>query len=280
MSAFYNLAKMTVSSGTTGTLTLGAAVSSFLTFADAGAVDGETISYLIIDGANREVGRATYNSTGPTISGRTVIRSTNAGSPISATTNAVVGIAPVAEDLRPFSTGDLKATLKTTADTDWVMMNDGHIGDASSGSGTRANADTKALFVLLYAFADADVPLFTSSGVGTTRGAQGSAATAFAAHCRMSLPKSLGRALAISGAGSGLTSRTIASVAGAETETPTLSKTASHFHPLLNDANAGVGVNQFSYAGSDNGQSTGAVGGGTPLSIVDPRVHFNLMVKL
>ena len=48
-----------------------------------------------------------------------------------------------------FTTGDVKTTLKTTADAGWVMMNDGTIGDASSGGTTRANADTQALFGLL-----------------------------------------------------------------------------------------------------------------------------------
>ena len=48
------------------------------------------------------------------------------------------------------STGDGKITLKTTADPGWIMCNDGTIGSATSGSSTRANADTQALFTLLF----------------------------------------------------------------------------------------------------------------------------------
>ena len=49
-----------------------------------------------------------------------------------------------------FTTGDVKQTFKTVADAGWVMMNDGSIGDGSSGAMTRANPDTQALFTLLW----------------------------------------------------------------------------------------------------------------------------------
>jgi len=50
-----------------------------------------------------------------------------------------------------FTTGDAKLTFKSVPDTGWVFMNDGTIGDASSGATTRANADTSNLFSLLWA---------------------------------------------------------------------------------------------------------------------------------
>src|SRR6185312_1389325 len=49
-----------------------------------------------------------------------------------------------------WSTGDFKLTMKTTADTGWVLMNDGSIGDASSGASNRANADTADLFEFMW----------------------------------------------------------------------------------------------------------------------------------
>jgi hypothetical protein len=49
-----------------------------------------------------------------------------------------------------FSTGDVKLTIKTSADTGWVMMIDRSIGNASSGGTERANADTEDLFTLLW----------------------------------------------------------------------------------------------------------------------------------
>ena len=43
-----------------------------------------------------------------------------------------------------FTTGDVKQTFKTIADPGWVMMNDGSIGDGSSGATTRANPDMRS----------------------------------------------------------------------------------------------------------------------------------------
>jgi microcystin-dependent protein len=119
-----------------------------------------------------------------------------------------------------FTTGDVKTTLKTVADAGWVMMNDGTIGDASSGATTRANTDTQALFTLLWAnVSNGNCPV--SSGRGA------SAAADFAAHKTIALPKMLGRALASAGAGSGLTSRALAQTVGEETHTLTAAEQAS-----------------------------------------------------
>src|SRR3972149_2730731 len=49
-----------------------------------------------------------------------------------------------------WSTGDVKLTLKTTADGGWVLMDDKTIGNAASGGTGRANADTVDLFTLLW----------------------------------------------------------------------------------------------------------------------------------
>jgi hypothetical protein len=85
-----------------------------------------------------------------------------------------------------FSTGDTKTTFKTVADTGWIMLNDGTFGSATSGSSTRANADTLALFTLFFNnIADADAPLLTSGGGATTRAAQVSASAAWAARWRI-----------------------------------------------------------------------------------------------
>jgi len=70
-----------------------------------------------------------------------------------------------------WATGDIKLTYKSVADDGWIMMDDGSIGDATSGGTTRANADTLGLFTLFYAspFTDATAPIQTSSGAATTR---------------------------------------------------------------------------------------------------------------
>jgi hypothetical protein len=168
------------------------------------------------------------------------------------------------------------------ADAGFVMMNDGSIGDAASGSTTRANADTVNLFTLFYNnCADADVPVQTSTGAATTRAAQGTANVAFNAHCRMVLPKALGRDLAVAGAGVGLTSRALGSNAGAETHTQTLGELVAHAHPV-NIGGSGIGYNNGTGSSQPDAvaSTTGAAGSGNPMAILSPRMHLNIMVCL
>lgn len=98
MSKLYNLAKMTTSTVGTGTITLGSAVSGFLTFDLAGVQDGDVITYGIYDGVNSEVGRGTYSSSGTTLARTTVIKSTNNDNAIDLTGDALVFITAIAED--------------------------------------------------------------------------------------------------------------------------------------------------------------------------------------
>lgn len=121
--------------------------------------------------------------------------------------------------INSISTGVVWLTLASSAPTGWLMFNDGTMGSAASGA-TSANVANLALFNILFAspFTDSTCPLLTSTGSGTTRAAQGSAAAAWAANCRMSLPKTLGRALAVAGSGSGLTTRVLGSTVGGETQ--------------------------------------------------------------
>jgi hypothetical protein len=92
----YDLARMSTATTGTGTMTLGSAVSGFLSFAGAGVQDGETVWYAIRDGASSEVGTGVYTSVGTTLS-RTVIKSTNADNAISLSGSAEVFITSIAE---------------------------------------------------------------------------------------------------------------------------------------------------------------------------------------
>lgn len=99
-----------------------------------------------------------------------------------------------------FSTGDAKLTFKTTADAGWVLSNDGTIGSATSGATTRANADTEALYTLLWNnITDQWCPVYDSGGAKVARGAN--AAADFAANRRLRLSRTLGRAIAVAGLG-------------------------------------------------------------------------------
>jgi hypothetical protein len=93
----YNLARMMTPTAGTGTITLGAAVSGFLSFAAAGVANGETVTYAINDGVNSEIGRGVYSSAGPTLT-RSVLKSTNADNPISLSGSAQVFITAAKED--------------------------------------------------------------------------------------------------------------------------------------------------------------------------------------
>jgi hypothetical protein len=204
---------------------------------------------------------------------------------------------PVFTEGSSATTGDLKPTHKTVADPSWIMWADGSIGDATSGALIRANADTLALFSLYYNhYTAAECPLQTSSGVATTRAAQGTEAAAFAAHCRMFVPVGVGRSLSIAGAGSGLTARTLGGADGAESITLTEANL-----PL---AEIGVhdGSNYFKLLGLGSGAQAGYFGRpltefpnafglgqapailrngvSLPKSVINPRSYLNVMIKL
>lgn len=98
MASLYNLARMTTATTGTGTITLGSAVSGFLSFAGAGVSNGQTITYAIRDGVNSEIGRGVYTSSGTTLT-RTVLKSTNSNTAINLSGSAEVFITPAAEDI-------------------------------------------------------------------------------------------------------------------------------------------------------------------------------------
>lgn len=177
-----------------------------------------------------------------------------------------------------FTTGDIKLTLKTVADTGWVMFDDGTIGNAASGATTRANADTEALFTLLWTNVSN-----TYAAVSGGRGA--SAAADYAANKTIALTKMLGRALGIAGAGSGLTSRALGFTVGTEThqlleaEMPSHNHTVTAWNGTSGSDGASVTIARWS-AGTANNQTTSSKGSGTAHNNMQPTTFLNAMVKL
>ena len=195
-----------------------------------------------------------------------------------------------------FSTGDVKLTLKTTADSGWVLMDDKTIGNAASGATGRANADTVDLFTLLWNnTADAQC------AVSTGRGAN--AAADYAANKTIALPKALGRALATYGAGSGLTSRVLALTTGVETHPLITAELASHTHTgttggqsaththagVLTSSGSQVGAattgGDIGSTGNASGDhthtiTTDATGSGTAHQNMQPTLFLSTMIKL
>lgn len=93
----YDLAKMTTATTGTGTITLDAAASGFLSFAAAGVQSGETVRYGIRDGVHSEIGYGVYTASGTTLT-RTVTSSTNSNTAINLSGSALVFICASAID--------------------------------------------------------------------------------------------------------------------------------------------------------------------------------------
>lgn len=137
--AVYNLGRMTTTTTGTGTITLGAAVSGYLSFAGAGVSDGDTVHYGISDGANSEMGTGTYTASGTTLT-RTVEDSTNAGAAISLSGSAEVFITPTAAALLFKDTADqtISGGARVTSLSD---------GTKSSGTYTPDPGDRPLIYI-------------------------------------------------------------------------------------------------------------------------------------
>lgn len=200
------------------------------------------------------------------------------------------------------TTGDVKSTFKTSADPGWLMLDDTTMGSASSGASS-ASANNQALFTTLFnSTSDTACPLLTSTGSATTRAGQGTAAAAWSANCRMTLPKALGRSLAAAGAGSGLTSRPLASITGAETVVLGTANLPA-YTPSGSIANGAISISHNAITGSTTtggggfpaGANSGATisasqgastfsgnaqgGSSTPFGIMQPSFFTNFMIK-
>lgn len=135
MATLANLARMTTATAGTGTITLGSAASGYLTFAQAGITDGQTVSYGIADGSSsREVGRGVYTSSGTTLT-RSVLRSTNSNNAINLSGTAEVFITALAEDLNAGTKEALATEIMADTPTAYWKCDDSGSTLADSGGG-------------------------------------------------------------------------------------------------------------------------------------------------
>lgn len=186
-----------------------------------------------------------------------------------------------------WTTGDVKLTYKSVADSGWVMMNDGSIGNTASGATTRANADTYDLFMLMWNYSDCVVQ--TQAGIESTKT---TAIQDWSANKRLVLPRTTGRALAGAGQGEGLSVRNPGSSVGEENHTLTWNEMPSHTHSL-NVHSRGYPDKGYDNPGSGNGYQylrnvdprddqswTREAGGNQPHNNMQPTTFLNVMIKL
>ena len=169
-------------------------------------------------------------------------------------------------------TGDIKTSLLSSAPLGWVPMNDGSIGETGSGATTRANQDTFQLYKTIW-----DGVLDAWAPVSTGRGA--TAIADFVAGKTLTLPRSLGRALAGAGSGAGLTPRALGEYEGAETAT--LAGTNLPSGTPFNASGSGGAVTTSGGTVQVPASNAGYTqGSSTPFGIVDPTSFFNVFIKL
>lgn len=171
--------------------------------------------------------------------------------------------------------GDIKSSLIPTAPFGYLAMNDGSIGSATSGATNRANSDVYPLYNLIW-----NGVSNTWAPVSTGRGA--SAQADFAANKTLTLPRSLGRALAGAGAGSGLTVRSLGEYLG--TETISISDMPEHTHPgstmpaVNTETTIGAGGTIYR-TGGNTAVTIASQGGSAADGKMQPTSFFNVFIK-
>jgi hypothetical protein len=184
-------------------------------------------------------------------------------------------------------TGDIRTSLNSFQPFGWILMNDGTVGNASSGA-TRANIDTWNLFSLLWNSVGATyAPLFTSAGAPVAYGAD--AITDWNANRRISVTKQLGRAIASLGISSsgGSTTWVLGQTAGEQLHTQSVAEMPAHSHTgsFIRGGDGGGGTDQEVRTGSLPGTLNVNVtmtsnGGGDPFNITQPTTFYNMFMKL
>jgi hypothetical protein len=148
MGLFANLVIMTCASapGTGTTITLSGAATvggvQFLTGAQASVTPGAVYDYALLDPTNGgcENGTITWPASGLTLTGRTVVNSSNGNAAINASADSLLYLSPIASSLLAFPSGTKMLFQQSSAPTGWTKdttFNDAALrvvnGSTSSG---------------------------------------------------------------------------------------------------------------------------------------------------
>lgn len=188
-------------------------------------------------------------------------------------------------------TGVVMDYVGTTAPSGWLLLFGDTIGNAASGGTARANADTEALFTLLW-----NSMANTEAAVSGGRGA--SAAADYAANKTIALPDARGRVIAgqddmggssanrLTGVTGSVNGDTLGGTGGTETHTLTTAELAAHTHALAwtsGKPTSGTGSRSNDVEeepGSKNTGSTTNVGNMTITSAGGDGAHNNVQPTL
>ena len=179
-------------------------------------------------------------------------------------------------------TGDVKTSLTSLVPLGWLPMDDGTIGNTGSGADTEG-AFTFQLYSTLYTcVSDTYAPV---SGGRTAPGTtMANAVTDFLAGKRLTLPLSLGRALAGAGAATSITSaRSLGEKTGLEEYTlvsTNLPATWSGSISTIAVTPAGAANRVPGVSGTDTTATFKVPGGSQPFSIMQPTSFVNIYIKL
>lgn len=161
MASLYNRARVVTATTGTGTITLGAAIAGYFTFAEAGVQDADVVPYTIEDGNDFEIGTGTYTASGTTLT-RTVTESKISGvagtSAIDLSGNATVFITARAEDI-----GDVVGPASAVSGN--IAVFDGTTGELIADGGISiANVLTEAEAAAAYQPLDSDLTALAGNG--------------------------------------------------------------------------------------------------------------------
>lgn len=173
--------------------------------------------------------------------------------------------------------------MGSTPPAGWVLADGRTIGSAASGATNRANADTQALFILLWTS--------LSNAVAPVSGGRGASAAAdFAANKTLTLPDCRGRvavfrdnmggtaANRMTTGGSGVDGSTLGAAGGSETHTLTIAQIPPHTHAIGGSAVAGGASSENAAVGTVG--ATGSTGGGSAHNNTQPSIITNALLKL
>lgn len=156
--------------------------------------------------------------------------------------------------------GVVKMYDGSTLPTGYVWSNGTTIGNASSNATGRANADTLSLFTVLWnSFTNAVLPIYTSAGVVSTRGA--SAAADFAANKALATPDRCGRLTVGADNMGGISAKNRITTAGCGIDGSVLGANGGAQNVALSGANNGAHVHTASSASAGSHYHTGTTDG-------------------